>query len=75
MISLRAMEHAKKVAEKYNLGPPEMLPFFMEAMKSKRKYILVLGRWRPFIRKPQSEETKKKISESMKGKKNRRKKN
>jgi len=74
MISLRAMEHAKKVAEKYNLGPPEMLPFFMEAMTSKRKYILVLGEWRPFIRKPQSEETKKKISESMKGKRNRRKK-
>ena len=62
------MEHAKRVAEKYNLGPPEMLPFFMEAMTSKRKYILVLGRWVPFRRKKQTEETKQKISQAMKGK-------
>lgn len=74
MISLRAMGHAKKVAEYYGLGPPERLPNFVEAITSKRKYILVLGRWVPYRRKKQSEETKQKISQSMKGKKNRRKK-
>lgn len=74
MISLRSMRHAKKVAEYYGLGPPEGLPNFVEAITSKRKYILVLGRWVPYRRKKQSEETKQKISQSMKGKKNRRKK-
>ena len=74
MISLRSMRHAKRVAEYYGLGPPERLPNFVEAITSKHKYILVLGRWVPYRRKKQSEETKQKISQSMKGNKNRRKK-
>jgi hypothetical protein len=74
MISLRSMRHAKKVAEHFGLGPPEKLPGFIEALHSKKKYILVLGKWVPFRRKKQTEETKKKISQSMKGKKNRKKK-
>lgn len=74
MISLRSMRHAKKVADYYGLGPPERLSNFVEAITSKRKYILVLGRWVPYRRKKQSEETKQKISQSMKGNKNRRKK-
>ena len=71
MISLRSLLHAKRVAEHYGLGPPERLPGFIEALNSKKKYILVLGKWVPFRRKKQSEETKQKISQSMKGKKNR----
>lgn len=74
MISLRSRRHAKKVAEKYNLGPPERLPNYEEAITSKRKYILVLGKWVPYRRKKQSEETKQKISQSMKGNRNRKKK-
>lgn len=68
------MKHAKKIAEHYGLGPPERLPNFVEALTSKRKYILVLGKWVPYRRCKQSEETKQKISQSMKGKQNRRKK-
>ena len=74
MISLRSMRHAKRIAEHYGLGPPERLPNFIEAINSKKSYILVLGKWVPFRRKKQSEETKQKISQSMKGKRNRRKK-
>ena len=70
MISLRSMRHAKKIADYYGLGPPERLPGFIEALNSKKKYILVLGKWVPFRRKKQTEETKKKISQSMKGKRN-----
>lgn len=68
------MKHAKRIADYYNLGPPERLPGFIEALQSKKKYILVLGKWVPFRRKKQTEETKKKISQSMKGKRNRKKK-
>lgn len=74
MISLRSLLHAKKVAEYYGLGPPERLPGFIEALNSKKKYILVLGKWVPFRRKKQTEETKQKISQAMKGKKNRKRK-
>ena len=70
MISLRSMKHAKRIAEYYGLGPPERLPGFIEAINSKRKYILVLGKWVPFRRKKQTEETKQKISQAMKGKRN-----
>lgn len=75
MITSRSMQHAKRIAEHYGLGPPEQLPYFQQALKDKRSWTLVLGKWRPRMRKPQSEETKQKIAESMKGNTNRRRKN
>ena len=74
MISLRSMQHAKKIANYYGLGPPEQLQYFQIALKDANHYwTLVLGKWKPRTRKKQTEETKQKIANSMKGNQNRRK--
>ena len=74
MITLRSMQHAKRIAEHYGLGPPEQLPYFQQAQKdTKHSWTLVLGKWKPRTRKKQTNETKQKIANSMKGNQNRRK--
>lgn len=61
-------------AKRQSVGPPEQKPYFMEAMNSPLKWVYKDGKWRPRKHRVLSEEHKAKISEAMKGNKNRSKK-
>lgn len=75
MISIRSMNNAKRLAAKDGIIP-EQAPYFVEAQRSFIPWVFSNGKWRP--RKDgwkHSEETKSKISNSMKGNQNARKEN
>ena len=66
MISEGSMKAAKR--NTYSSTPIEQLPYFMVALKDPKKYwVLRDGKWQPRRRKSPSNETKEKISNSLKG--------
>lgn len=69
MIDERELRAAKR--NHYLSIPIEQTKYFMEGLRDrKRHWIYRDGQWQPRKRKPQSEETKAKISEAMKGNQN-----
>lgn len=72
MIGERELRAAKR--NHYLSGPIEQTKYFMEGLRDRKHYWIYRdGQWQPRKRKPQSEETKAKISEAMKGNQNARK--
>lgn len=72
MIGERELRAAKR--NHYLSIPIEQTKYFMEGLRDrKRHWIYRDGQWQPRKRKPQSRETKAKISEAMKGNQNARK--
>jgi hypothetical protein len=69
MIEERNLRAAKR--NHYLSIPIEQTKYFMEALRDRKHYWIYRdGQWQPRKRKPQSEETKAKISEAMKGNQN-----